>query len=453
VNINSNTTNQNASSEHKKEPELRTPAGRETEFHFGCNATNISENTPKVKKIPLRNYANSSSNHSSELPPNLIVTILQKAGVDVSKTIGNKIVFRCPLHNDKTPSACCWPAENTFSCFSCGGRSAKQLAEELNLPWPPPELTQNNDPRLARRSSSYVSRQCAPPSLAARKGACCVTPKALERPIAGVKPAKEREYSCTPAIAQEFWRKCLDRYYDMSCELLDNQIYGFIKDRGLFDCVLNQLDLFGCLPENIDHHPKQWCKETKKFWSWYDLDCRLIVPLHDVKTGEIVNVQGRLIRYGGYKIETTFPFLGTKFFPKGGRVAKTTFANSAGVKLLKGEGNSRGAVVIGEGLTDHLALSVAHHPLPVFSAPGVAGVQHIAGDWMKGRRVLIALDCDTAGEDHVPELRRRIVAHGGYPVRIRWPEGIVDACDFLQVHGMNSLKEVLLAGAKNGGGK
>ena len=56
-----------------------------------------------------------------KLPPGTILRVLEAAGIDVPAG-GDKRTLRCPLHEDKRPSAVIWPAQNTFHCGVCGGR-------------------------------------------------------------------------------------------------------------------------------------------------------------------------------------------------------------------------------------------------------------------------------------------------------------------------------------------
>jgi hypothetical protein len=65
--------------------------------------------------------------------------------------------------------------------------------------------------------------------------------------------------------------------------------------------------------------------------------------------------------------------------------------------------------------------------------------------------VLVALDCDAAGEGRVKETADAVLAAGGWPARLRWPGGAKDACDLLARVGGVGLGQVLDLAAERAG--
>jgi DNA primase len=127
--------------------------------------------------------------------------------------------------------------------------------------------------------------------------------------------------------------------------------------------------------------------------------------------------------------------------PRGVRQAGALFASRAGRRVLAGGG--AGPAILAEGLTDFLALAAAAPGIPVLSAPGAGGAEKAVGDWARGRAILLALDCDEAGEAGAKRATRRISEAGGQPARLRWPGGAKDAADVAKERGFRWLGEEL----------
>ena len=56
---------------------------------------------------------------------------LEKIGIEVSNVNGDEILFKCPFHDDNTPSASLNTTDLVYNCFVCGGGTLKFLAKKL----------------------------------------------------------------------------------------------------------------------------------------------------------------------------------------------------------------------------------------------------------------------------------------------------------------------------------
>jgi len=111
--------------------------------------------------------------------------------------------------------------------------------------------------------------------------------------------------------------------------------------------------------------------------------------------------------------------------------------------LLRDSSFGGGKVILGEGLTDFLALSIAA-PVPVLSVPGASFFAAAIGPWVAGRDVYLAADNDEAGEAAIPPTARAALERGARNVfAITWPEGCKDACDAIAALGAIGLSEFL----------
>jgi DNA primase len=128
--------------------------------------------------------------------------------------------------------------------------------------------------------------------------------------------------------------------------------------------------------------------------------------------------------------------------PKGSSISGTVFADSRGRELLRGELAEGGSVILGEGLTDALALAIAS-PMPVLTAPGTGVAAAAVGPWARGRSVLLALDFDDAGNGAVKPVSRALFEQGATVRRLLWPKPAKDACDALVLMGAAGLGNFL----------
>ena len=56
---------------------------------------------------------------------------LEKIGIEVANVNGEEILFKCPFHDDNTPSASLNTTDLVYNCFVCGGGTLKYLAKQL----------------------------------------------------------------------------------------------------------------------------------------------------------------------------------------------------------------------------------------------------------------------------------------------------------------------------------
>lgn len=328
----------------------------------------------------------------SELPAGTIFHVVAAAGLEL-KGAGDKRTLRCPLHNDRTASAFVSASRNLFSCSSgCGSYSAKRFAEALGVSWPPSSLRGRGD-------SVFPSARRLSPA-----------PKADEPPTFGAE------------AAEAVWRACLERVREDKAATIaaDADVYGFLRRRGLSQ-ALTEEDALGILPPALT---------VEGLERWHERGYRLVAPLFDA-AGRLANIQARAI--GDSQLKT--------LNPRGSRAAGLAFASRLGRELLRGEWNGD-TVILAEGLTDTLGLAMVAE-VPVLAAPGVGPASRAVGTWCRGRRVILAMDQDEAGERVVGDIARAVKAAGGVPLRLRWPPGAKDACETLERLGVEGLGDSL----------
>ena len=58
---------------------------------------------------------------------------LESLGIEVANEGDEEILFKCPFHDDNTPSASYNITDRVYNCFVCGGGSLKSLAQDLGF--------------------------------------------------------------------------------------------------------------------------------------------------------------------------------------------------------------------------------------------------------------------------------------------------------------------------------
>lgn len=228
--------------------------------------------------------------------------------------------------------------------------------------------------------------------------------------------------SFTAVQAQALWEAALAAAWSDERLREDAEVYAYLARRSLVEAW--ELRLVGVLTPDL--------ARSHGLTHWYAEGHRVLVPLHGVD-GRIVNVQARCI----------FKHARKTLFPAGSRVKGTHFANSSAIQRLNAEQRDGGPVLYGEGLTDFLALSIVA-PHPVLAAPGTPFVAAGVGPWARGADVYLAVDNDRAGDQTLQRAAARCFDEGARRVvRVRWPEGCVDACDALSRLGSVGLAERL----------
>jgi hypothetical protein len=308
----------------------------------------------------------------------VILEIAATVGIEVLGS-GRKRPIRCPLHADTQPSAFLEVEKNFFYCSVCtpgGGWGARRFAEALGLPW------------AAGRSASVSATRLPSPVTA--------------------------ESSFSPADAQRAWDLALARARDDHWQEADMPVYSYLGSRRLVESW--EVAAFGIAASGMPL--------PSAVAGWPRTGHQIVVPLYD-DHGQLTNIQGRAIRPADKKV----------LFPIGSRAAGTLFASRSGLQVLRGSWTGERALILGEGLTDFLALSITTS-LPVLCAPGAGLASKAIGSWVAGFSVLLALDCDSAGEGSIAAVSRAIYAHAGAHVRrLEWPPGTKDVCDLLRAHG------------------
>jgi hypothetical protein len=319
-------------------------------------------------------------------PPDLIFRIAEDAGIKL-KGNGDKRQCRCPLHDDRNASAYFVGSTNCFGCSVCTpGRalSAKLFCEKLGLDWR----------RYAASWSSSPVQDRAP----------------------------EEKPTFTASDAEHAWKVSYARSRDDGSVEADREPYNFLIARGLMEA--SEYGVYGILPDGVSL--------PGDVATWRRRGYGLVVPLFD-QSGNVACIQSRSVRGGEPRT----------LFPTGSHAGGTVFADERGLAILRGTAPTAGPVIYGEGLTDFLALTIAS-PVAVLGAPGTSMAVAGVGAWAARRRVLVALDCDTAGNGVVSDVRDALYDAGASSVaRVSWPRGAKDACDVVAARGTTGLNEFL----------
>lgn len=315
----------------------------------------------------------------------LIFDLAEAGGVEVSRR-RPKTPIRCPLHNDRQASAFL-SENNVFFCSVCtpnGGMSARAFASALGVDW-----------------RGTVSAN-------------------VPRPRPGARPDSK-----TPFTAHEasiVWSRARDRMCNDEMVDADREAWNFISKRRLGEGF--ELSAFGILAEGMGL--------PAAVSLWPDTGYRLVAPLFD-RRGVIANVQARAVIDRSPKT----------LFPAGSSVSGSLFACSRGVQVLRGEWYSAPCYLLGEGLTDHVALSIAS-PIPVLSAPGTSMAAAGVGTWVRDSVLYLALDLDDAGENVLDAVTQAAYRFGARKVhRVEWPGRAKDACDVVAERGVDGLERFL----------
>jgi DNA primase len=129
--------------------------------------------------------------------------------------------------------------------------------------------------------------------------------------------------------------------------------------------------------------------------------------------------------------------------PRDSQARGTVFADPRGLEILRGTWIGARRLILGEGLTDFLALSTVS-PAPVLSAPGTSMAPSAFGPWVKDFDVMLALDWDAAGDAAIHVAAKSAYGHGAARVRrLEWPDSCKDACDVVARVGLEGLGDFL----------
>lgn len=327
-----------------------------------------------------------------ELAPWTNREILILAGIDVGDPKGRvKLAIRCPLpgHDDKHASAFI-TATNVFGCAVCTGGSgwpAHQLAAALGISW------------TAFRGRSALTR--------------------IELRMVATKPAPPAPPPrITIPEVRRVWDLALSRALDDDAVESDREAYDYLAKRGLSGAwnerTVGVLSTDMALPQGVEY--------------WPGRSYKLVAPLY-AQDGELANLQARAVR------ERPIKKLSAPDIPSTGLL----FANRHGVSQLRREWRGPEVAILGEGITDHWALS-SLATVPEFAIAGVGHIQHAFGLWAQGKRILLALDRDPEGKKAVEAAgllaERAGIAKLGW---LRLPAECKDVCEFVARHGIDEL--------------
>ena len=298
---------------------------------------------------------------------------------------GGKRWLRCPLpgHDDDRASAVIFLNSGRFHCAVCTPGSsldAKAFSQRLS------GVSYGGENPIAFSSVPHQREQTK------------LTPESLS----------------ANAIA-EIWtraRNGAELHADpTNCKTHDADVHRYLASRHLENARTHQA--FGVLS------PSMPLPAELRRWAYRGY--RILVPLYAMRTGEIQSLQARSI----------LPNVNPKtLLLRTISIQGAAFANAHALALIRRQAQPR-TVILAEGLTDHLALTI-HADVAVFSAPGASAAIALMNSWIKGRRLVVALDRDAAGDAAAREvMRRAFLLRTSSIQRLIWPEPSKDACEAL----------------------
>jgi hypothetical protein len=233
--------------------------------------------------------------------------------------------------------------------------------------------------------------------------------------------------SQAPAI----WTAAVSRSRDDAWIEQDRSAYAYLHGRGLAESWEHRA--FGVLGAGM--------KLPDQVADWPRRGYCIVAALHGLD-GDLINLQARKITPGNPKT----------LLAKGSRARGTVFASRYGLDVLRGSSRSP-TVIIGEGLTDFLALSIVAS-VPILCVPGSNFFESAMGHWARGKAVYLAADVDPAGNAAIGPAARAARRAGANDVFfLNWPATCKDACDALTKMGPIALAEFLERATSAGGGR
>ncbi len=310
--------------------------------------------------------------------------------------------WQCPApsHEDRSPSLSVNEGDDGRALINCfGGCQPEEVCAALGL-----EL----------RDLYPNARPCSP--LPPPKA------KASASPVGSRKPRKKPP-TFSAEEARGVWEQARARSRDDRFLDDDAEVYRYLSGRHLADGW--DMGLFGILGPGMTL--------PGRIQDWLRTGHRIVVPLFDHK-GAIVSLQARTIHPNCEPKVLT---------PTGGRIKGTLFASEMGQQLLAGLWQGPTVCILGEGLTDFLAMA-PRAPVPVLNVPGATVAASSVGPWVREMRVILTLHDDTAGDTAADQVEQAALDAGACSIeRIVWPYGANDAANLLALQGSRSFTEFL----------
>ncbi len=315
----------------------------------------------------------------------LIFDIARRAGLDFLRgSADDKKVIRCVeaashSNGDKHPSAWLHGPTNSGGCSACGARwSAKTFAAAVGVDW-----------------SALLDRSESAPA----------------KSISRIAPAPPPPQRILPSEIEALWSasRAVDATQVFPAEQ-DLRVAFYLSARRWFAPALAALDLIRVTPiPYLYDWPSWWPKSWASSW-------RLITRGYDA-AGNIASVHARSI-IPGQTPKTRWP----KGFPAG-----YLFADRRGVALLRGDTGEIDKILIVEGLSDLIAMSLAvadaqrSHAILGITAGATKTLREIR--WPNELPIVIATDHDDAGERYAADLRE-LLPSNVRTLRTRRPDNL-----------------------------
>jgi 5S rRNA maturation endonuclease (ribonuclease M5) len=302
-----------------------------------------------------------------DLPSGVVFLVWQAAGLEYEKPSRDDIKrVKCiesgsHKNGDLNPSAYLYGPKNCFVCHGCGVTlSAKALAEKLGVNWT--KLLEGEMPKVEPRP--------APPP----------------------RPEKRIE----EISIESFWSACMPvNQTIVDPHMLDLGVAFYLARRGWHPPTLAALDLVRVTPLPDDY---KWPSWWPRKWSY---DWRLVTRAYK-PNGKIAGFHARAIT-PDTKPKTRWPF--------GYDAHGLLMADRRGVALLRREPVDAQRVIIVEGMTDLIAMSMAVEDAgrtdPIIGITSGA-TRALTSVRFPNIPVVVLTDEDAAGEKYAREIREAI---------------------------------------------
>jgi hypothetical protein len=302
------------------------------------------------------------------------------------------LITRCPCHDDRKASLSIIVGPDGTLQVTCQAGCKGATGDVFTLIAAVNRLDPRSDfPRVLERAAQIAGMKMpeAPNGRSSGARAPAAPRPQFATPSTGVRaPAPAQPAAPAPSL-DDAWE---------AMPAVDADTWEYLHGRGLADAADLCRSPTGSTPGAIGRYAAA--------------GLRLAVPLRDV-AGRVVAIQVRSISDDkAFRLEGPS---GAGVFGDPRQLATAT------------------AVVVAEGLTDYLAAAVALRNTPEVCALGIAGVKAAAALEalpLIGKRVVLAMDADPAGDECAAKLAALLVGTGAKCFRAR-PSGAKDLCEML----------------------